>query len=540
MNPEHLIKKAARIAGAGGLFLSSVISPVDSPTKVSAGPNETPQGYTLLHSDPASQVRTDIVNYLFLPYKGATQEMLQNVAQDILKAPGLFYLPAADDRELKEYQSNIRIYTTTPLKDLPCTGLMDCLGFTGLEDIWSEIKRMKNTAGITPHETLAVVRMKDGQDPAWIGTGTAAGLNSYSLPPSIYSYASLLRAEHTWNTEVGKWLSAKNTNHERGHSEYGFGHPDYESIMSHTHTGKTFSAGESQFIRADDKLLPYAYVPRNHDDPNDKTPRHQIIAYGVSSTANQIVQAPNMSIELSLKYPDGATQMHVKGTPANNDGPAVNLIIGPTGTFKVSAPPEWYGFLPGMSYTWRVRTTSSTNPNITEDDPSWTTFQGWPGKFFDNENAEIKIKTPKRDSSGITAISPQNNELIIARRVPLQWDNKDKDVFYYEVQASKDCSFNTDPQTATAPVWHNLIHGGMTNPLNSWQTPELELGAEYCWRTRPRIQGDGTPVAWSETFRFSTPATLKSVSVYSDVDYGNGVIGPSASDMEKYGKIFNE
>ena len=78
---------------------------------------------------------------------------------------------------------------------------------------------------------------------------------------------------------------------------------------------------------------------------------------------------------------------------------------------------------------------------------------------------------------------------------------------------------NTDPETATDAVWHNLIHGGITSPPNSWQTPELEPGAQYYWEVRPRVQGDGTPVDWSKTFEFRTspPPATKSVSGLAEV-----------------------
>jgi len=41
--------------------------------------------------------------------------------------------------------------------------------------------------------------------------------------------------------------------------------------------------------------------------------------------------------------------------------------------------------------------------------------------------------------------------------------------------------------------------GGGATPVNSWQTPVLQHEATYYWRLRPRVQGDGTPVAWSQT-----------------------------------------
>ena len=31
------------------------------------------------------------------------------------------------------------------------------------------------------------------------------------------------------------------------------------------------------------------------------------------------------------------------------------------------------------------------------------------------------------------------------------------------------------------------------------------VGSTYYWRVRPRVQGDGVPVDWSDTWSFTTP-----------------------------------
>lgn len=80
-------------------------------------------------------------------------------------------------------------------------------------------------------------------------------------------------------------------------------------------------------------------------------------------------------------------------------------------------------------------------------------------------------------------------------------------MFYYEVQLSEDPVFKPDPTAATAAVYGNLVHGGTTEPLNSWTVPNelaLERRAIYYWRIRPRVQGDGTAVDWSDTWSFKT------------------------------------
>lgn len=75
-----------------------------------------------------------------------------------------------------------------------------------------------------------------------------------------------------------------------------------------------------------------------------------------------------------------------------------------------------------------------------------------------------------------------------------------------EVQVSRDPAFGADPG---APfLYWELRHGGITNPPNSYSIPEqypLEPGTTYHWRVRPRVQGDGTAVGWSESWSFRTP-----------------------------------
>jgi hypothetical protein len=113
-----------------------------------------------------------------------------------------------------------------------------------------------------------------------------------------------------------------------------------------------------------------------------------------------------------------------------------------------------------------------------------------------------KFRTPIRDSSRLTPVFPMNTGTASAGPQTLRWANRDADVFYYEIEVSADHVFGQ--QGAVAPVWHNLIHGGATTPTNSWRTPDLLPNTPYFWRVRPRVQGDGVPVAWSPVWTFRT------------------------------------
>ncbi|MSQ10603.1 MAG: hypothetical protein EXR52_06300 [Dehalococcoidia bacterium] len=92
----------------------------------------------------------------------------------------------------------------------------------------------------------------------------------------------------------------------------------------------------------------------------------------------------------------------------------------------------------------------------------------------------------------------------------LTWTDSASGIFYFKVQLTKDDQFRTSPDTAVAAVYHNLIHGGLSNPVNTWAVPAgaaLEPSTKYYWRVRPRVQGDGTPIDWSSHFTFETSGT---------------------------------
>ena len=150
-----------------------------------------------------------------------------------------------------------------------------------------------------------------------------------------------------------------------------------------------------------------------------------------------------------------------------------------------------YVMLPDITYTWRVRTAT------TGDTPGTNEWTAWSARTF---------HTPTKSSATISRVSPDNGAAAGSTRPALLWDNSDKEVFYYEVQVSSDPGFCN---TAGCPMLYwELVHGGVSSPPNTYLVPEqfpLESGAAYHWRVRPRIQGDGEPVDWSESWTFDTP-----------------------------------
>lgn len=192
----------------------------------------------------------------------------------------------------------------------------------------------------------------------------------------------------------------------------------------------------------------------------------------------------------------------VRVTPFNDDGPGIDLVIGDPPQVSAqqyqikspnfgSADPS-YVMLPGMSYTWRVRTsTLTTNP--TEGD--WTAWSD--ARAF---------RTPVKASTGITAKAPAEGASVANTRPTLEFASTDNDLFYYEVQVSSDRTFASTP--GSPQLWWELIHAALSTPANSYVIPQqfpLAAAKTYFWRVRPRVQGDGDPAAWSATFSFKTP-----------------------------------
>ncbi len=195
---------------------------------------------------------------------------------------------------------------------------------------------------------------------------------------------------------------------------------------------------------------------------------------------------------LSWSNPSGTRQVHLQLIPFNNDGPGVNLYFGSAlNSFKIPAPPEWYGLLPDMTYTWRVRL-SDADRAVELDDKSWGAW------------VEHRFRTPKVTSGTIRPLTPAVEDVVRTRTPVLQWSDR-PDLFYYELQLSTDASFGQNG--ATAPVYSALLHGGVTRPTNGYAVPPdfpLDDHRTYYWKVRPRVGGDGTAIPWSPTYSFST------------------------------------
>ena len=228
------------------------------------------------------------------------------------------------------------------------------------------------------------------------------------------------------------------------------------------------------------------------------------VLLAVTDTSPVLTQPPmgdasSMGPLLKWTQPPGTTWFQVQVIPFNEDGPGINLVIGDGALVQAaqyqvlgpnfgSADPN-YVMLPGMTYLWRVRTsTVLTNP--TEAD-----WSAW---------AVSSFKTPPASSSTITRVAPPFFGEVRTLTPTLTWANSNPAVFYYEVQVSKDYEFGPN-----AFLYSEYVHGGASTPANSYVVPAafpLEAGEIYYWRVRPRIQGDGDPLPWSRINVFLTPS----------------------------------
>ena len=199
------------------------------------------------------------------------------------------------------------------------------------------------------------------------------------------------------------------------------------------------------------------------------------------------------AITLNWNLPSGSTQYQIQLSPFNNDGPGINLIRDAATTYTIDPPVLGQGpyvILPGMTYTWRVRSSSAAG-SLGEADSGWSR---WTSRTF---------TTPAPLTSTLRAVSPESGGTVAGLTPTLVWDNSQRHVFYYEVQVSKDRSFGSD-----AFLYWELRHGGATTPLNSYTIGRgfpLEAATTYYWRVRPRVQGDGKPVDWPAARTFKTP-----------------------------------
>lgn len=218
-------------------------------------------------------------------------------------------------------------------------------------------------------------------------------------------------------------------------------------------------------------------------------------------------QTVELGSTLRFKAPPEATWVELKVTPSPNaytkqpDGPDIHLVLASQGgEFKIPAPPGWFGMLPGMTYTWQVRWTDQLGeevgkpPKLDQEGGAWSP---WTKDTFKTRDASLAT---------LSMVGPEDNSVVDSLDAAVKWKNQDREIFYYEVQISKDPTFNTNSETATETVWWAIVHGGITH--NSWSPSmagvQYDPNSTYYWRVRPRQQGDAIQLGWKGAKSFTT------------------------------------
>lgn len=213
----------------------------------------------------------------------------------------------------------------------------------------------------------------------------------------------------------------------------------------------------------------------------------------LSAPAAGAVLAPGFT--LAWTNPPGTTQVQVQLLPFNNDGPGIDLQFGaPATQLAVPAPPAWFGILPDLGYTWRVRASNATS-FVGAEDSSWSPW------------AQRGFRSAKVDGRSIGFVAPAEATVVDSLTPTLVWSDTLPTLFYYELRLSKDRNFDTNPATASAMVYTALLHGALSQPPRSYTVPAgapLEENTTYYWQVRPRVQGDGVALAWGAVASFRT------------------------------------
>ncbi|MEK7216056.1 MAG: hypothetical protein AAB289_10715, partial [Chloroflexota bacterium] len=134
-------------------------------------------------------------------------------------------------------------------------------------------------------------------------------------------------------------------------------------------------------IRFDANTKTWEWLPTKFDQAagtvSANTTALSVFALLLTPAATLVGPAPgtvsfDFAPRLSWNNSVGASQYQLQVIPFNNDGPGINLIRDTESSFQLQAPLMGaYILLPGMTYTWRVRTTSIA-VSAGENDAWWS------------------------------------------------------------------------------------------------------------------------------------------------------------------------
>ncbi|GEM_PF-453195 len=238
-------------------------------------------------------------------------------------------------------------------------------------------------------------------------------------------------------------------------------------------------------------VMGYKRTPLGTDDLRSVTKDYNFAPFLSDPSDDGATAGPDVT--LHWVNPPGTAQVNLQVGPAFSSGwRGVNTIKPVTNSYTILGPEFGkgrYDLLPGAPYIWRVRVTG-TSGATTPGSANWGPWTPWQ-----------TFTTPRPKSDGVKLLSPANGGAVARLPQQLQWSDSTPGQFMYEVQVSTDPKFGKD-----APVWDNVVHGGITNPLDSWITPALTSNTTYHWRVRPYAPLPALQADWSPAWSFTTEA----------------------------------
>lgn len=359
------------------------------------------------------------------------------------------------------------------------------------------------------------------------GTGWADITTNFNIIPPIDDFIGLV-----WSSENQNPAKYNALLHELLHN-LGVNHPiqgtpEYEKSL----------IGIGLELLPEDAARLRAILTSNQNNPNARYVFPQFQLYSLrDGSATRVVRSVHpiqglreLDTGILAISPTAVKQIYLRRVPALGDGAMLEYYFGSQevihalGEIGLRHPEPVRGVseqntLGGMTYTWEAKVSPLQEklviklPDGTEkanwNDPRWNEFEIWPGKRILIPTKTLVERPPAPTSTSISNASP---EIVSTLTPALKWKDAKTNQFYYEVQMTTqenvgpDGEFISNPNKALGPLYWELIHGGETK--NTYQVrPEfkLESGKTYKWRVRPRVQADGIPVTWSQTWKFKTP-----------------------------------
>ena len=493
-NPKQALKHIGKHAPNMGLAAAEAFALGGAVAAVASAETQQsilPAGVTLLHGD-GSRNR---LNVLLLDWNGAPLQELQDVAND------MFLLAPTD--QLKD---RVNVYWKRTERNLGCqqTDTNSCN--------WVEINKETDKVG-NINATMVVAKSND----AFSGNGWSF-VPGHGSQPTNHNPSVIFRPE-VLPDNVRPGFAALILHELWGHQMGGFNHEGGD-VMERKTNGFNFQ--HAQYLRALSELWPHNYY----------TPALRYQSGGSLLSVDQFNQLPTMELKVPpTDIPAGTKWLKI--FIRQEDGPAITLVIGApsvidqirNGEYKVEAPDMITGknfiLLHDQLVTaslWGTNEDSSTKPGQAPewDSAAWTQHKAWPDLTVPSTEAKGTWRTPK--STNI--IGNLTGAKIAGLTQTIRWSNSDPTAFYFEVQMSGDTRFDPNPDTATSFVYWNLVHGGQTE--NTWTVPDNASLApgKYFFRVRERVQGSGTPAAWSPAFPIeivSSTQKLEQVALLKEI-----------------------